>query len=96
MTNIQIISDTETADGYQFDVALDGPGWHSNHTVTLSHADYERWGSEGGMAPATVARRSVEMLLRRVGRDQLRDRFDVREAIQLYPAFEAEAYRTLE
>lgn len=96
MTSIQIMSDSETADGYQFDVALDEPGWHSNHTVTLSHADYERWGAEGGMAPATVARRSVELLLRRVGRDQLKDRFDVGEAMQLYPAFEAEAYRTLE
>jgi hypothetical protein len=96
MTNIQIISDTETATGYQFEVALDGPGWQSNHTVTLSHADYERWGSEGGMAPATVARRSMEVLLQRVGRNRLRDRFDVGEAMQLYPAFEAEAYRTLE
>jgi len=96
MTNIQIISDTETATGYQFEVALDGPGWHSNHTVTLSHADYERWGSEGGMAPATVVRRSVDVLLRRIGPERLRDRFDVGEAMQLYPAFEAEAYRTLE
>ena len=96
MMNILIISDSETADGYQFDVALEDAGWHSSHTVTLSRADYERWGSEGGMAPATVARRSVELLVRRVGRERLHDRFDVREAMQMYPAFEAEAYRTLE
>jgi hypothetical protein len=96
MINIHIISDRETADGYQFDVALEDEGWRSNHTVTLSHADYERWGSEGGMAPATVARRSVETLVRRVGRHGLSERFDVCDAMQLYPAFEAEAYRTLE
>ncbi len=96
MMDIQIIADHKTPDGYQFDVALIEGSWHSNHTVTLSNADYERWGSEGGLAPATVARRSVEMLLRRVGRDQVRDCFDVCEAMQLYPAFEAEAYRTLE
>jgi hypothetical protein len=96
MMNIQVISDYETADGYRFDIAVEESGWHSNHTVTLSRADYERWGAEGGMSPATVARRSVEVLVRRAGRGRLRERFDVCEAMQLYPAFEAEAYRTLE
>lgn len=96
MTNIQIINDLRTADGYQFDVVLEDGGRRSNHTVTMSEADYERWGSEGGMAPVAVVRRSVELLVRRVGRDRLAERFDVGDAMQLYPAFEAEAYRTLE
>jgi hypothetical protein len=96
MADIEILSNEETAAGYEFDIAVDQGGRRTTHTVTMSHADYERWGSEGGMSPATVARRSVQTLLGRVGRDRLMERFDVREAMQLYPAFEAEAHRTLE
>jgi hypothetical protein len=96
MVDIEILSTEETDNGYQFEVAVDHTGRRTTHTVTMSDADYERWGSEGGLAPATVARRSVEVLIGRVGQGRLQERFDVREAMQLYPAFEAEAHRTLE
>jgi hypothetical protein len=96
MVDIEILSTEETDTGYQFEVAVDHTGRRTTHTVTMSDADYERWGSEGGLAPATVARRSVEVLIGRVGQGRLQERFDVREAMQLYPAFEAEAHRTLE
>jgi hypothetical protein len=96
MVDIEILAQEETDTGYRFEVAVDHAGRRSTHTVTMSHADYERWGSEGGLAPATVARRSVELLVGRVGRARLMERFDVREAMQLYPAFEAEAHRLLE
>ena len=96
MVDIEVLHEEKTDTGYLFEVAVDQAGRRTTHTVTMSHADYERWGSEGGLAPATVARRSVEQLVRRVGRGRLQDRFDVREAMQLYPAFEAETYRMLE
>jgi hypothetical protein len=96
MVDIDVISSEETDTGYRFEVAVDQAGRRSDHTITMSSADYERWGSEGGLAPATVARRSVEVLLRRVGPERLPEHFDVRDAMQLYPAFEAEAHRSLE
>jgi hypothetical protein len=95
MADIEIITSTETADGYLFDIAVNAGGRRTTHVVTLSHADYERWG-DGGLAPAAVARRSIELLLGRAGHSNLMDRFDVRQAMQLYPAFEAEAHRALE
>lgn len=96
MADIEIVSSEETADGYLFEVAVDDVGRRTTHTVSMSHADYERWGSEGGMAPAAVVRRAIEVLLGRVGRKRLMERFDVRQAMQMYPAFEAEAHRALE
>jgi hypothetical protein len=96
MVDIEVVSTEETDTGYQFEVAVDQAGRRTTHTVTMSHADYERWGSEGGLAPATVARRSVEVLVGRIGQARLMERFDVRQAMQLYPAFEAEAHRSLE
>ena len=45
------------------------------------------------MSAAAVARRCVEIRRRRVPQRKLLDRFDVREAVQLYPAFEMEMQR---
>lgn len=96
MANIEIVSSAENDDGYLFEVTVDHAGRRTTHTVSLSHADYERWRSEGGMTPAAVVRRSISLLLGRVSRDRMLERFDVREAMQMYPAFEAEAHRALE
>jgi hypothetical protein len=96
MADIEIVSSDETAEGYRFEVAIDEAGRRTTHTVSMSYADYERWGSEGGMTPAAVVRRSITLMLSRVGRGKMMERFDVREAMQMYPAFEAEAHRALE
>jgi hypothetical protein len=95
MADIEIISDAETVDGFLFDIAVSAAGHRTTHIVTLSHADYERW-EDRGLAPTAVVRRSIELLLERVGPGHLMERFDVREAMQMYPAFEAEAHRVLE
>ena len=92
MADVQIAGSEETADGYRFDVTVDEAGVRTSHVVTMSHADYERWGDEG-VSPRTVARRCVELLLHRVAQSDLMPTFDVREAVQLYPAFEIEAHR---
>lgn len=92
MADVQIVSSEETAGGYRFHVTVDEAGTRTSHEVTLSHADYERWGDEG-VSPRAVVRRCVELLLQRNARSDLLPTFDVREAVQLYPAFEIEAHR---
>lgn len=94
MADVRVGNQQETDDGFRFDVTVDEAGRHSTHVVTLSRDDYERWGSEG-VSAAAVVRRCVEILLGRVSQRDLLDRFDVREAIKLYPAFEMEARRHL-
>lgn len=96
MADIRIVTTEETPEGYRFDVTVGTAGHTTNHSVSMRHADYERWDTEAGMAPAAVARRSIEQLLRRAGHERLPAEFDVRQAMQLYPAFEAEAHRALE
>ena len=92
MADVQIVSSEETADGYRFDVTVGEAGIRTSHEVTMSHADYERWGDEG-VSPRAVARRCVELLLERNAQSDLMPAFDIREAVQLYPAFEIEAHR---
>ena len=92
VADVQVSNQHMTDDGFRFDVTVDEAGRHTRHEVTLSHADYERWGSEG-VSAAAVVRRCVEIMLRRVPQLKLLDRFDVREAVQLYPAFEMEMQR---
>lgn len=94
MADVQIVSSEETVDGYRFDVTVDEAGVRSSHEVTMSHADYERWGDEG-VSPRAVVRRCVELLLDRVAQHDLMPTFDVREVVQLYPAFEIEAHRRI-
>ena len=95
MAEVQILSANETSDGYRFDVAVDEAGHHTRHEVSLSAADYQRW-SEEGASPQAVARRCVELLVERVQQDDLMERFDLREALQFYPAFEEEIHRRME
>lgn len=92
MADIQVGNQDETDEGFRFDVTIDEAGRRTEHQVTLGRDDYERWGSEG-VSAAAVARRCVEILLRRVSQKDLMPTFDVREAIQLYPAFEMEMQR---
>ena len=92
MAEIHVRNQQETADGFRFDVTIDEAGRRSTHVVSLSRADYERWGS-AGVSAAAVTRRCVEILLERVSQRKLLERFDVREAVQLYPAFEMEIHR---
>ena len=92
MADVNVSNQQETDDGFHFDVTVEEAGRRSTHVVSLSRADYERWGSEG-VSAAAVARRCVEILLDRVSQRDLMDRFDVREAVQLYPAFEMEFHR---
>jgi hypothetical protein len=94
MADVQIAGSEETADGYRFDVTIDSAGVRTSHEVTMSHADYERWGDEG-VSPSAVVRRCVELLLNRVAQRDLMPTFDVRQAVQLYPAFEIEAHRRI-
>lgn len=92
MAVVQVSNQQETDVGFRFDVTVEEAGRRSAHVVSLSRADYERWGSEG-VSAAAVTRRCVEILLDRVSQRDLMDRFDVREAVQLYPAFEMEFHR---
>lgn len=94
MADVQIVSSDETADGYRFAVTVDEAGTRTSHEVTMSHADYERWGDEG-VSPRAVARRCVELLLGRHAQSDLMPTFDIREAVQLYPAFEIESHRRI-
>jgi hypothetical protein len=95
MASVRVDNQWETDDGLHFAVTVDEAGRSTNHEVTLSRADYERWGSEG-ISAAAVVRRCVEILLERVPQRDLLDRFDVREAVQLYPSFEMEVRRRFE
>ena len=94
MADIEILSTEETDEGYRCEVAVDEAGHRTHHVVTLSSADYERW-SDQGMSPAAVVRRSLGLLLQRVSRDKLMERFDVRDTMQFYPAFEDGSHRSL-
>lgn len=92
MADVRVTNQREDDDGFRFDVIVDEAGRHTTHEVTLSRDDYERWGSEG-ISAAAVVRRCVEILLERVSQQDLLDRFDVRQAVRLYPAFEMEIHR---
>lgn len=92
MADITIASTDRTRDGYQFAVHVDEGARHSSHTVTMDEGDYERWAAEGD-EPAAVAHRALSLLLDRVAQEELMARFDLREAVHLYPEFEREVSR---
>lgn len=92
MADVRVSDQRETDDGFRFDVTVDEAGRRTRHEVTLRRDDYERWGSEG-ISAAAVVRRCVEILLGRVSQKDLLQRFDVSQAVRLYPAFETEIHR---
>lgn len=92
MAEVHVVATDEIEDGYRFDVTVEHAGRRTSHVVTLRGDDYERW-AELGTSPAAVAHRCVELLLDRVPHSELMDRFDLRETINLYPAFESDIHR---
>lgn len=94
MADIDIHRTDETDTGYVFGVDVSEAGRRSKHQVHLTRADYDEWGW-GGASPEQVAQRCVELLVERVSQDDLLDTFDLREALQLYPAFEGELRKRL-
>lgn len=94
MADVDIRRTDETDTGYVFDAAVSESGRRSDHRVHLTRRDFEDWAWEGA-SPEQVAQRCTELLVERVQQDDLMDTFDLREALQLYPAFEQEVRKRL-
>ena len=79
------------ATGWICEVDVESAGEHTHHTVTVSHADLERWARAGGVEE--LVRRSFEFLLERESPRSILRRFDL-DAIQGYfPEYDREIRR---
>lgn len=92
MADVTVVRSDETDHGFVFDVVVAESGRRTRHRVTLDDRDYDSW-AWGGASPSDVAERCMQLLVERVRHEDLMDRFDLREALQLYPAFEDELRR---
>lgn len=95
MAGIEVGPAVQTAEGYAADVEVHEANEIYRYVMTVSFEDFEHWG-KGFPTPEDFFERCMELLLERVSVDDLMERIDVREARQLYPAFEREMMRVLE
>lgn len=95
MAGVEVGQAVQKADGYAADVEVHEANRIHQFVVTVSFGDYEHWG-EGFTTPEDFIKRCMELLVERVSVDDLMERIDIREARQLYPAFEQEMMRVFE
>jgi hypothetical protein len=76
----------------QFVVTVAEAGDSSTHHVTLSKADFDRWGTNSP-DPAGFIRRCFEFLLEREPKESILSRFDVSDIRSYFPEFDREIQR---
>jgi hypothetical protein len=83
--DIEILSERERGAGWQFAVAVaDRAGARTDHSMSLSWADYNLWSPGGADPPAAVARAVVRFLLACADGGRLRAAFDASLARRLH------------
>lgn len=84
-TNIQVLTETEQAAGWLFEVRLtDADGSTSEHRLALSWADYDHW-CRGVDRPEQVAAALFAFLLERESKEQILHRFDAGVVRRYFP-----------
>jgi hypothetical protein len=75
MAEIEVGAETETANGWSYEVNLFDAGKHYRYCVTLSWADYDLW-SHGRVAPSKVICKAFEFLLKNEPAEAIMRKFD--------------------
>ena len=86
------VSCVTAADGWLCQVTVADGGGKSEHSVTLTRADFQRLTSSGG-TPEELVRRSFEFLLAREPKESILKSFKLPEIGRYFPEFEREIAR---
>ncbi len=92
MADIEVQEVGDEEERFQFVVTVAEAGDTSTHHVTLSKADYERWGTNSADAAGFI-RRCFEFLLEREPKESILSRFDVSDIRSYFPEFDREIQR---
>lgn len=88
------VKQTQSAQGYAFQVTITERGGQTEHRVTLSRADYERL-SDGKASPAALVKASFEFLLEREPKEAILRTFDLPVIGRYFPEYEREIKKRL-
>ncbi|ASC72486.1 uncharacterized protein XM38_034430 [Halomicronema hongdechloris C2206] len=91
---IQIQSETQTNDGWAYEVTLTN-GREHRYRVTLSQADYQAWSQER-VPPAAVITAAFEFLLAREPASSILSSFDCSVIRRYFPAVDRELPKQLD
>jgi len=84
MPDIEIGPETESAQGWHYDVTVFDNGRAHRYEVTLSFADYDLW-SKGAAAPSRVVERVFDFLLEREPATAIMSKFDCSVVRRYFP-----------
>jgi hypothetical protein len=90
VARIEVMTEEEAERGWRYRVRVEREaGSASEHEVTLSWADHERW-SGGAAAPSKVVEAVVRYLVAREGERAVPARFDAATARRWWPGVDRE------
>ncbi len=94
MARIDIGTETEGNNHWDYDVSVVAGGATHRYTVRLGWSDYDLW-SRGRVAPERVVRAAFEFLLERQPAAEIRSRFDCSVIRRHYPEVDRELPRRM-
>ena len=89
MARIEVGSETEGKNNWQYQVSIKESGLTHNYEVTLSWPDYDLW-SHGRVAPEKVVNAAFEFLLAREPATSILSKFDCSLIRRYFPEVDAE------
>ena len=89
MTRIEVGSETEGKNNWQYQVSVKDDGHTHNYQVTLSWPDYDLW-SHGRVAPEKVVYAAFEFLLAHEPATSILSKFDCSLIRRYFPEVDAE------
>jgi len=89
MTRIEVDSETEGKNNWQYQVSIKESGHTHHYQVTLSWPDYDLW-SHGRVAPGKVVNAAFEFLLAREPATSILSKFDCSLIRRYFPEVDAE------
>ena len=78
-------------DGWTCEIQVEDAGRRTNHAVTVSKSELDRWG--GGSGVETLVRRSFDFLLEREPASSILPRFELSAIQRYFPEFDREIRR---
>lgn len=94
MAKVDIQSQSQSDNGWSYEVLLDHNGSQSRYSVTLSQSDYEQW-TQGKVPPERVIEAAFEFLLEREPASSIMSEFDCSVMRRYFPEVDQELPKKL-
>jgi hypothetical protein len=94
MAEIEIVTETEAANRWDYEVRVTDEGKSYDYLVSLSWSDYDLW-SHGRVAPQRVVQAAIEFLLNKEEASSILARFDCSLIRRYFPEVDRELPQTV-